>query len=123
MAEVVSSASTPAVAAPAMEDQFVPSTSTQLRLILGDFHYDDLLNRGLEEVELTEKGRKMLWNGEWNWEALDVFLRFKIAWLGNGIVVDSEFLSAGARSMIEEAGFKPLVNFGTYRGHHAGSSC
>jgi hypothetical protein len=104
-----------------MEDKFVPSTSTQLRLILGDFHYDDLLNRGLEEVELTEKGRKMLWNGEWNWEALDVFLRFKIAWLGNGIVVDSEFLSAGARSMIEEADFKPLVNFGTYRGHHAGS--
>jgi hypothetical protein len=49
-----------------------------------------------EEVEPTERGLEMLRNGNWNWETLIVFLREKIAWLGDGILVDG---TRGAQSM------------------------
>jgi len=77
MAEEVSFTSALVAVEPVMEDHFV--RSTRLQLMMGIEAYQKLLeHHHFVEVELTERGREMFRNGEWNWGTLCVFLRSKI---------------------------------------------
>ena len=107
MAEVSSSS-----APPAMEDHFVPSTPLE-EVMMGVEAYQNCLNFFFEEVELTESGQEMLRNGKWNWPAFRRFVRGKIGWLGEGMLVDGT--RGGLISWFDffaETGFNFLVEIG-----------
>jgi hypothetical protein len=93
-----------------MQDLFV--RSTRLRVIIGDDAYENnCRNRGVKEVELTERGREMLRNGEWKWPAFRLSVHGMVAWLGEAILVNG---TCGGLIMqlirfFEEAGLSPFV--------------
>ena len=112
MAEVTS-ASTPAEV-PATENYFV--RSRQLREIFGDEAYKNFRKTyHFKEVELTERGREMLRNGEWKWPAFRLSVHGMIAWLGEGILVNGTVggLSIMAIRYFKEAGCIPFVELWT----------
>jgi hypothetical protein len=74
-----------------MEEQFL--RSTRLQVLIGVEAFEDLRQLyAFEEVELTERGKEMLRNGEWNWETLNEYVLEKFAWLGDGILLDGSGL-------------------------------
>jgi hypothetical protein len=99
-----------------MQMQFI--TSSRLRRMMGVDAHDRLcLVHVFPEMELTERGRDVFRNGEWNWAVFTRTVRFSMTWLGDGILLDYSGYAGRNYLLVdffEESGFNTLFSFHQY---------